>query len=139
MPEGMTVPPNWTRDDPDWEEDAARKYDPHAVVEYEHVDQSLWLILSPGPVPEHVAEDERGYRIDARWGDEPGDYTTIQIAVTPTLGTAHAVAEDVMRLYTEFYTDDTDVDRLLDHIAGLKTDDWQDEHDAVRPSAALYP
>ncbi|GGL51685.1 hypothetical protein [Halocalculus aciditolerans] len=138
MTEGMSVPPNWTHDDPDWGEDVGRKYDPHAVVEYEHVDLDLWLVLAPGRVPERVADDERGYRIDARWGDEPGDYTTLQLAVTPDLASAHAVAADVMRLFTEFYAPDADIARLLDRVAGIKTDDWQAEHDAVRPTAALH-
>ncbi|MFC7167750.1 hypothetical protein [Halospeciosus flavus] len=70
MQDELRVPPNWRRDDPDFSEDVARKYDPHAVVEYEHRDLNVWLVLAPGRVPPRIADDERGYRIELRHGEE---------------------------------------------------------------------
>jgi len=137
--DGLTVPPNWRHDDPDFEEDVGRKYDPHAVVEYEHVDLPLNLVLAPGRVPPNVDDSGRGYRVDLRYGSGPEDVTTIEIAAVPSLADAHGVAEDLMRLFTEFYTADARIDRIVDDIAETKAGTWRDEHDAVRPSAAAPP
>ncbi|MFC7201737.1 hypothetical protein [Halospeciosus flavus] len=132
MQDELRVPPNWRRDDPDFSEDVARKYDPHAVVEYEHRDLNVWLVLAPGRVPPRIADDERGYRIELRHG-EGTDTTTHDVALVETLGEAHDVAEDVMRLFGEFYTADTDIDRLVEDLVDQKFDDWQASHDAADP------
>ncbi|GAD52829.1 hypothetical protein MBEHAL_1589 [Halarchaeum acidiphilum MH1-52-1] len=131
MSDGLTVPPNWTRDDPDWEEDAGRKYDPRAVVEYAHLDQPLRLVLAPARVPAAVADDERGYRVDIRYGSVDTSLETYEIAAVPSLADAHAVAADFMRLYTEFGAGGDHVARVIEDIARTKEDAWTDAHDAV--------
>lgn len=131
MPDGLTTPPNWTRDDPEWEEDAGRKYDPRAVVEYEHIDEALRVVLAPARVPESVAEDGRGYRVDVRYGTAETGLDTDELAAVPSLADAHDVAEDFMRLYTEFGAGGDRTDRIVEDIARAKDRTWRDDHDAV--------
>ncbi|MFC7167749.1 hypothetical protein [Halospeciosus flavus] len=38
-----------------------------------------------------------------------------------------------MRLFGEFYTADTDIDRLVEDLVDQKFDDWQASHDAADP------
>ncbi|GAA0646782.1 hypothetical protein [Salarchaeum japonicum] len=139
MSDGLTVPPNWRHDDPEYEEDVGRKYDPHPVIEYEHIDRDIWVVLAPGRVPDRVDDSNKGYRVDLRHGSGPEDVTTIQIAAVPSLADAHHVAEDLMRLFTEFHTGGARIDRVVDDIAASKADAWRAEADAVRPSAAAAP
>ena len=131
MSDGLTVPPNWTRDDPDWAEDVGRKYDPRTVVEYEHLDHPLRLVLSPSRVPADVADDERGYRIDVRYGDVETSIETFELAAVPSLSEAHGVAADFMRLYTEFGAGGDRVGRVVEDIVALKADAWESDHDAL--------
>lgn len=131
MSDGLTVPPNWTRDDPDWEEDVGRKYDPRTVVEYEHLDQPLRIVLSPSRVPPAVADDERGYRVDVRYGTAETSIETYELAAVPSLSEAHAVAEDFMRLYTEFGAGGDRVGRVIADIARTKEEAWAATYDAL--------
>ncbi|MFB6078778.1 MAG: hypothetical protein ABEJ80_07360 [Halarchaeum sp.] len=131
MTEGLTVPPNWTRDDPDWEEDAGRKYDPRAVVEYEHLDHPLRVVLAPARVPDTVAADARGYRVDVRHGTLSTDLETYELAAVPALADAHDVAADFMRLYTEFGAHADHTDRVVEDVARAKADVWERQHDAA--------
>ncbi|WP_435099829.1 hypothetical protein [Halarchaeum sp. P4] len=131
MTDGLTTPPNWTRDDPDWEEDAGRKYDPRSVVEYEHLDQPLRVVLAPARVPERVVADERGYRVDVRHGTAEEGLDTYELAAVPTLADAHDVAEDFMRLYTEFGAGGVRVERVIEDVARAKDETWHEDHDAA--------
>lgn len=96
-------------------------------------------MLAPGRVPDYVDESNRGYRVDLRHGHGPDGLTTIQIAAVPSLADASHVAEDLMRLFTEFYTGRTSIDRVVDDVVETKADHWRVEADAVRPSAAAQP